>query len=90
MKVLSSKVFKVEKTTNNEQRITDIYLEGSIIKYFSLVDGPGYYEKGKPDSANVYCENGDTKYGADFTSIVSLVRELRKIEQLHKKNQPVS
>lgn len=52
------------------------------IKYFVFVDGEGYYSEGEESCVNVYCGNGDTKYGAWFRNFRELAAELKKINKL--------
>ena len=74
-------VVQITEYENGPQRIRHVHVEDPYILYFSLIDGEGYYEKGKLNCANVYCgESGDSKYGAWFKSIDGLIRELQKIQ----------
>lgn len=52
------------------------------IKYFIFVDGEGYYSEGGETCVNVYCGDGDTKYGAWFRNFRELVDEFKKINKL--------
>ncbi|MBW7632573.1 hypothetical protein P5609_012540 [Bacillus licheniformis] len=72
----------VRSRRNRTQKLTYIYLKSMYIKYFIFVDGEGYYSEGEETCVNVYCGDGDTKYGAWFRNFRELVDELKKINKL--------
>lgn len=72
----------VRSRRNRNQKLTYIFLKSMYIKYFVFVDGEGYYSEGEESCVNVYCGNGDTKYGAWFRNFRELAAELKKINKL--------
>lgn len=72
----------VKSRRNQKQKLTYIYLKSMHIKYLVFVDGEGYYSAGEETCVNVYCGDGDIKYGAVFRCFEELATELKKINKL--------